>query len=41
MTYLCIYLFILRGKGDIAISIKELRVVIGGTREYLKGRDAL
>lgn len=29
--------FFLRGKGEFPISVKELRVVIAGTRKYLKG----
>lgn len=34
-------LFFSRGKGDFTISIKELRIVIGGNREYLKERNTL
>lgn len=34
-------LMFLSGKDNFTISIKELRVLIEGTREYLKGRDIL
>lgn len=36
-----ISLLFLSGKGSFTISIKELRVLMEGTREYLKGRETL